>query len=284
MGAEGYSEELQLNQQDPPTEEDIWNVILSFKESFLLFAKYLRYKLNLGVRRCDVGSLLTTVECSSLQSLEGLWEDYCSGHLNEIAQEVLVTTNVLEKLGLTDVKLKTFLSEEEYEKGKQIFMDNSENKIPASSAEKDQENNEKVTLQGTEVGGRSNGPPYRSRKHLVEEPAVKLGIKGHQLTEHLVMMVVGRRGSRGRGFGGPRGRSQGRGGPHHQSGPGPRQVSLGFTQPDITYEKNKWYVLGLNFRTTPDGVKNYIERISGYDVKLCGVVQAKWKSHRDAKK
>ncbi|KAJ7388278.1 hypothetical protein OS493_038818 [Desmophyllum pertusum] len=94
MGAEGYSEELQLNQQDPPTEEDIWNVILSFKESFLLFAKYLRYKLNLDVRWCDVGSLLTTVECSSLQSLEGLWEDYCSGHLNEIAQQVLVTTDV----------------------------------------------------------------------------------------------------------------------------------------------------------------------------------------------
>ena len=27
------------------------------------------------------------------------------------------------------------------------------------------------------------------------------------------------------------------------------------------------YVLGLHHRTTPDGIKNYIERISGYDVK-----------------
>ena len=60
-------------------------------------------------------------------------------------------------------------------------------------------------------------------------------------------------------------------GPNYQSEPEPRQpldpVSLGFTQPDIKYEWNKLYVLGLNFRTTPDGVKNYIERISGYDVK-----------------
>ena len=49
---------------------------------------------------------------------------------------------------------------------------------------------------------------------------------------------------------------------------GPRDpVSLGFTQPDIKYEWNKLYVLGLHYRTTPDGVKNYIERISGYDVK-----------------
>ncbi|KAJ7383754.1 hypothetical protein OS493_026285 [Desmophyllum pertusum] len=125
VGAEGCSEERQLNQQNPPDEIHIWNVILSFKESFLLFAKYLKYKLNVDVRSHEVGSLLITVECSSLQILEGLWEDYCSGHLNQIAQEVLVTADVLEKLGVTDVKLKTFISEEEYEKGKQIFMDNS---------------------------------------------------------------------------------------------------------------------------------------------------------------
>ena len=51
----------------------------------------------------------------------------------------------------------------------------------------------------------------------------------------------------------------------------PRQrsdpVSLGFTQPDIRYEWNKLYILGLHFRSTRDAVKNYIERISGYDVK-----------------
>ncbi|KAJ7388228.1 hypothetical protein OS493_039101 [Desmophyllum pertusum] len=80
VGAEGYSGELQLNQQNPPDEIHIWDVILSFKESFLLFAKYLRYKLNLDVRRHDLGSFLITVECSSLQILEGLWEDYRSGH------------------------------------------------------------------------------------------------------------------------------------------------------------------------------------------------------------
>ena len=54
----------------------------------------------------------------------------------------------------------------------------------------------------------------------------------------------------------------------NQPGAGPRDpASLGFTQPDIKYEWNKLYVLGLHHRTTPDGIKNYIERISGYDVK-----------------
>ncbi|XP_022804134.1 poly [ADP-ribose] polymerase 14-like [Stylophora pistillata] len=80
----------------------------------------------------------------------------------------------------------------------------------------------------------------------------------------------GSRGKRGRGSGAFRGGHQGRGGPGHQAGAVPRQrrdpVSLGFTQPDIRYERNKLYILGLHFRSTRDAVKNYIERISGYDV------------------
>ncbi|KAL9971615.1 hypothetical protein ACROYT_G017804 [Oculina patagonica] len=117
-------EELQLNPLDPPTELQMWNVILSFKKSFELFLQYLGYKLNVFVRGHDVGSLLINVEYSSLQVLEGLWKDYSSGHLNEIAQEMLVTAEVLEKLGVNEVKLKTFISEDEYDNGRQIFMTN----------------------------------------------------------------------------------------------------------------------------------------------------------------
>ena len=68
-----------------------------------------------------VGSWHITVECSSLQVLEGLWEDYRSGHLNSVAQEILITQPVLEKLGLTELKLKTFISEDQYEKGKKLL-------------------------------------------------------------------------------------------------------------------------------------------------------------------
>ena len=119
------SGEIQLNPLDSPTEIQIWTVIISFKKSFELFFQYLAYKLDIFSSKHDLGSLLITVECSSLLILEGLWEDYCSGHLNAIAQEMLVTAEVLEKLGLADVRLKSFISEEEYEKGKQIFMDHS---------------------------------------------------------------------------------------------------------------------------------------------------------------
>lgn len=126
-GAESFSGEVQRNQQDLLTEIDIWNVILSFKNSFDLFLKYFGDKLNVLLQHIRFGSLLITVKCGSLHILEGLWEDYKSGHLNEVAQEMLVTTEVLEKVGLTEVKLKTFISEEEYEKGKQIFAENSGN-------------------------------------------------------------------------------------------------------------------------------------------------------------
>ena len=44
-------------------------------------------------------------------------------------------------------------------------------------------------------------------------------------------------------------------------------VLLGFTQPDIRYEWNKLYVLGLDYRTSPDSLKNFMELISGYEVK-----------------
>ena len=124
-GAEGSSAEPQLNQPDPPTEIAILDVIVSFKKSFNLFLQYLKQNHSCLVCGHKVGSLLITVECSSFQILEGLWLDYCSGHLTEIAQKMLVTAEVLEKLSLMKVKVQTFISEKEYEEGKQFFMDNS---------------------------------------------------------------------------------------------------------------------------------------------------------------
>ena len=77
--------------------------------------------MNVFIEDIELGSLLITVKCSSLQILEGLWEDYVSGHLNQVVQETLVTKEVLENLGLDDVKLKVFISEEEYRNGKRIL-------------------------------------------------------------------------------------------------------------------------------------------------------------------
>ena len=108
-----------------PPDIDAWTVILSFKESVDLFFRYLSCKLHLLVRNSEVGSWHITVACSSLEVLEGLWEDYRSGHLNSVAQEMLITQQVLEKLGHTELKLRTFISEDQYEKGKKLFKASS---------------------------------------------------------------------------------------------------------------------------------------------------------------
>ena len=107
----------------PFTEEDIWNFILRLGIPPELLDQYLRDYLHVDPVRHDIGSLVVTVECNSLKILEGLWEDYCSGHLNEVAQETLITAEVLEKFGLSEIKLKTYISEKDYESTRQTLME-----------------------------------------------------------------------------------------------------------------------------------------------------------------
>ena len=38
---------------------------------------------------------------------------------------MLITPQVLEKLGLTELKLKTFISEDQYDKGKKLLEESS---------------------------------------------------------------------------------------------------------------------------------------------------------------
>ena len=78
---------------------------------FLKYMEQVRKVLMVGAKQ---GSLLITVECKSLEILDRLWEDYCEGYMNEMAQKYLVTEDILKDLGLTDVTLATTILEEEY--------------------------------------------------------------------------------------------------------------------------------------------------------------------------
>ena len=80
---------------------------------------YLQYlaevrKVLIVDAQCQPGSLIITVEISSLQVLDELWEDYCTGHLNERAQKFLVTEDILKAFGLVEVKLRTAIVKEDY--------------------------------------------------------------------------------------------------------------------------------------------------------------------------
>ena len=90
-------------QVTPPRCMDDNNYFLAYME-----------KLQVIFKGSDLGSLLITVKCVSLQILEGLWEDYSSGHLGEVVQRCFVTEEILTEWSLAELKLKTTISEEEY--------------------------------------------------------------------------------------------------------------------------------------------------------------------------
>ena len=106
--------ELQASQQNIPVALDFWYVVYSFKRPLELLIRYLKIKLGVGVQSSRLGSLVITVSCSSLEVLEALWNEYRTGRLNEVVQDTLVTRQVLEKLDLSEVKLRTIISEEDY--------------------------------------------------------------------------------------------------------------------------------------------------------------------------
>ena len=80
---------------------------------------------NLALKSVGVGSLEITFQCTSLESLECLWSDYQSGHLNDIAERYLVTDDIRKKLNLENVSLKTIIEEENYLICKRVLMEKS---------------------------------------------------------------------------------------------------------------------------------------------------------------
>ena len=118
---------LQASQQNIPVVLDFWYVVFSFKRPLELFITYLKLKLGVDVQSYRLGSFVITVSCSSLEVLEALWNEYRTGRLNEVVQDTLVTGEVLEKLELSEVKLRTIISEEDYLSYKEFLKNRSGN-------------------------------------------------------------------------------------------------------------------------------------------------------------
>ena len=106
-----------------PSSQEVLNLIAtkyfetinpSNREELNGFLQYMERVRKLILVDVKTGSLIITVRCSSLRILDGLWEDYCTGDLNKVAQRYLVTEDVLKELGLDSVQLTVNISEEEY--------------------------------------------------------------------------------------------------------------------------------------------------------------------------
>ena len=91
-------------------------------QEYSQFVTYLEKMREVLIVSVETGSLIITVECGSLQILDQLWEDYCSGYLNEMAQKYLVTDDILKECSLLEVKLITTILEEDYKACQEFFF------------------------------------------------------------------------------------------------------------------------------------------------------------------
>ena len=87
--------------------------------------EYIKKTHNVALESVGLGSLEIKFRCTSLESLESLWSDYQSGHLNDVAERYLVTDNIKKKLNLESIRLKTIIEEENYWICKRILMEKS---------------------------------------------------------------------------------------------------------------------------------------------------------------
>ena len=93
------------------------------REGLSAFFEHLVEVHNVSVKSVLKGSLIITVECPTLESLERLWNDYQSGYLNGIAERFLVTYEIKRKLGLDHVRLRITIEEENYLICKKALME-----------------------------------------------------------------------------------------------------------------------------------------------------------------
>ena len=97
------------------------------------FVRFLSDVRKVLVLDAESGSLIVTVLCSSLKVLDALWYDYCTGHLNDMAQKYLVTKDVLKEFDLTELKLTTTIQGEECIAARKFFQQGSGEHIQSVS-------------------------------------------------------------------------------------------------------------------------------------------------------
>ena len=97
------------------------------------FLRYLKKVRKVLILDAQSGSLILTVLCSSLEILDALWYDYCTGHLNGIAQKYLVTKDVLKEFGLIGLKLTITIQGKEYMAARAFFPQGSGEQIQSIS-------------------------------------------------------------------------------------------------------------------------------------------------------
>ncbi|XP_067046738.1 tetratricopeptide repeat protein 28-like isoform X3 [Acropora muricata] len=78
------------------------------------FTEHLIRVYQLSLVTVGSGSIIFTVECPTLDSLELLWSDYLSGELDKVAERCFGTEDMKRTLNLDRIGLKTIIDEQDY--------------------------------------------------------------------------------------------------------------------------------------------------------------------------
>ncbi|XP_020617491.1 protein argonaute-2-like isoform X2 [Orbicella faveolata] len=134
------------------------------------FYAYLVGERNLIDVNFGKSSIKVIVKCRTVEILEGLWRDYCCGHLNVVAEECLITETVKEELCMETIKLKTTILEEDYVACKLSLMEIPAQFVPAAAADVDDKGDEeKLTALQTQ-GNDGLHSPKRPDRGTVGRP------------------------------------------------------------------------------------------------------------------
>ena len=87
------------------------------------FTEHLITVYQVSLRTVGRGSVVIIVECSTLEILEHLWNDYLSGELDKVAERCFVTDELRKKLDLETTCLKIFIKEENYLNCRKAFRE-----------------------------------------------------------------------------------------------------------------------------------------------------------------
>ena len=78
----------------------------STRSDLCAFIDHMTQIYELALVSVKTSSLIITVKCPTLESLERLWKDYQSGCLNDIAERFLVTDELKRKLGVGQYQIE----------------------------------------------------------------------------------------------------------------------------------------------------------------------------------
>ena len=106
------------------------------------------------------GSIVISLRCPTLESLEHIWSDYRSGDLDKFAEQYLVTDEMKERLNQETIYLKTTIDDENYLNCKTAVME-----LPSTCSSEYKQNTWEVDVKlGLSVLRMNNLPVVHGKK------------------------------------------------------------------------------------------------------------------------